>query len=331
MALDFKNLHLLVVEDIAPMRDLTVEMLKALGVGRISKACDGQAGYKAYEYEKPDIIITDWEMPNVDGIEFVQKIRRGRSSLNRTIPIIMMSGFCAHERVDSCRNAGVTEFLVKPFSAHDIASRIIYVAKHPRDFIVGQDFVGPDRRRKEENEYEGPVRRVKKTHQRIQPNDLLAKKIGVGTLSSVVVERSQKVIDQNKIDFIPIAESFLCQLSEAIKHAEEAGFSKKALDNIISPVMQVKANASIFKYVLIGDLANVMLGFLENLNGLDQDAIEIITAHHTTLAHLVSRGMKGDGGDIGTALKDELEGACARYKKIRAQNAKEELEKTIKT
>jgi DNA-binding response OmpR family regulator len=74
------------------------------------------------------------------------------------VPIIMMTGYSAQPRVIDARDQGVTEFLVKPFSASDLAKRIAYVINRPRDFVDSKKFFGPSRRRKRD-EYSGPERR----------------------------------------------------------------------------------------------------------------------------------------------------------------------------
>ena len=71
-------------------------MLKMLGVGEITTANDGYSGYQKYISEEPDIIMTDWQMPEMNGLELVHKIRKHKNSPNRSIPIIMMTVFCAH-------------------------------------------------------------------------------------------------------------------------------------------------------------------------------------------------------------------------------------------
>lgn len=60
------------------------------------------------------------------------------------VPIVLITGYSAWPRVEEARNAGVTEFLVKPFTANDLARRIAHVINSPRDFIETQDFwAGP--------------------------------------------------------------------------------------------------------------------------------------------------------------------------------------------
>lgn len=162
MAFHFERLHVLVVEDTEPLCKLVVSVLDTLGVG-VDVAEDGQQGFVKFCRENPDIVITDWHMTPVSGIDLVSQIRTDARSPNKMVPVIIMTGFNATQRVGFARDAGVTEYLVKPFSAGDLAKRIAHVIKNPRDFVLAPDFVGPDRRRRRDPDYKGPLRRFDDT------------------------------------------------------------------------------------------------------------------------------------------------------------------------
>ena len=159
MGFKFDRLSILIVEDTAPMRKLVCSVLETLGVGSVLTATDGEKGFELFCNTRPDIVIADWHMAPMSGIELVHKIRREEQSPNQTVPIIMMTGYSALPRVAEARDKGATEFLVKPFSANDLARRIAYVINKPRDFIETKDYFGPDRRRKIVADYKGPRRR----------------------------------------------------------------------------------------------------------------------------------------------------------------------------
>lgn len=159
MAFNFKRLSVLVVEDTLPMRKLIVSVLEALGVGQVFYADDGQAGFEAFKRERPDIVIADWHMQPVNGIDLTREIRNNPMSPDRMVPVILVTGYSALTRVAQARDAGVTEFMVKPFSANDLAKRLAYVINKPRDFIDCPTYFGPDRRRKKTPDYPGPFRR----------------------------------------------------------------------------------------------------------------------------------------------------------------------------
>ena len=141
------------------MLKLVTSVLDTLGVGKVYSAAEGDEGYTVFSKNNPDIVITDWHMQPISGIDLVKKIRNDKKSPNRTVPIVMMTGFSALPRVAQARDTGVTEFLVKPFSANDLARRIAYVINKPRDFIETPDYFGPDRRRRKIENYKGPFRR----------------------------------------------------------------------------------------------------------------------------------------------------------------------------
>src|SRR5690606_21328283 len=88
-------------------------------------------------------------MEPMNGIEFTDEIRNNAQSPNRMAPVILVTGYSALTRVAQARDVGVTEFLVKPFSANDLAKRLAYVINKPRDFIDSAQYFGPDRRRRE--------------------------------------------------------------------------------------------------------------------------------------------------------------------------------------
>ena len=142
------------------MLQLVRSVLETLGVEKVYDANDGQSGYVSFQRNKPDIVITDWHMEPMSGLDFVNKIRNDKNSHNKMVPIMMMTGFSAIPRVERARDVGVTEFLVKPFSANDLARRLAHVINKPRDFVETADYFGPDRRRKKRpSGFGGPFRR----------------------------------------------------------------------------------------------------------------------------------------------------------------------------
>ena len=148
----------------------------------------------------------------------------------------------------------------------------------------------------------------------IKANYILQAKVGSGPLDEKVVKECQKVLDNNNVDFAPMAKQFLDKLENAIEKAKNGEVKFDEAVNLMTlPVMELKANAAIFKYDLIGNLANVMLSFLESVKELDKTVIEIVSAHHKTLHAIVANKMKGDGGQNGKKLEQELKDACKRY------------------
>jgi DNA-binding response OmpR family regulator len=159
MPYDFRKVRVLIVDDQKYGRDLVKAIMKSLGVGGIETATDGDSAFFAFREKPVDIVITDWLMEPSCGLEMTRRMRNDPKSPNPLVPIIMASGFSERWRVLQARDAGVTEYLVKPFAAKHLLERITAVIENPRPFIRAGAFFGPDRRRRSSFDYAGPKRR----------------------------------------------------------------------------------------------------------------------------------------------------------------------------
>ncbi len=150
---------ILIVDDMKPMLGLTKNILTIFGFKDIYTSHDATEAFDLVYKHDPDLIITDWIMEPMDGLEFTRRIRRDPRAPNPYVPIIMMTGFSSRLRVEGARDAGITEFLVKPFSSRDLYARVVQIIERPRQFVDTGAFFGPDRRRKDDSKYEGQRRR----------------------------------------------------------------------------------------------------------------------------------------------------------------------------
>lgn len=152
-----------------------------------------------------------------------------------------------------------------------------------------------------------------KTFKVHQANRTLQARIGTGTLDEKAVERSQNVMDQNQVDFGPMAQGFLDELKDAIQALKDNPDINDPIQTMVTPVMQLKANASTFRYTLVSNLANIMLNFLEAIKKVDGDVLAIVDAHRQSLQLIVTKKITGDGGPVGKQMQEELQSACQRY------------------
>jgi DNA-binding response OmpR family regulator len=159
MTYQFHRISVLIIEDNMPMMEITKSLLLTFGVGNVIGAPNGDIGFRRFCQYNPDIVIADWMMKPTDGISLTRRIRNDLAAPNPYVPIILMTGFSEKRRVLEARDAGVTEFLVKPFMAKDLYRRIAQVIERPRQFVRSDDFFGPDRRRTVAEDYGGPQRR----------------------------------------------------------------------------------------------------------------------------------------------------------------------------
>jgi len=90
-------------------------------------------------------------MEPMDGLEFTRAVRMDPTSPNPFIPIIMLTGHTEMHRIVEARDAGVTEFLAKPVTANGVYARIKSVVENPRPFIKTDRYLGPSRRRRQQD------------------------------------------------------------------------------------------------------------------------------------------------------------------------------------
>lgn len=143
------RVHVLILDDDIHMGKVVRDMLEMIGFEKIHSARDGASGIKLLQQRNIDMVITDWRMDPLDGIDFVKYIRTSPDSPNRFLPIIMMTGQAEREDVEVARDSGVNEFVVKPFNVRTLMERIVTVIENPRNFVMAKTFKGPDRRRRD--------------------------------------------------------------------------------------------------------------------------------------------------------------------------------------
>jgi len=142
------RIKFLVVEDNLFMRQIIRRVLKALEAEEVRECSDGAEALKILQTFVPDIVITDWEMTPINGIELTKMLRTVNDSFNPFIPIIMLTAHSEISRIVEARDAGVNEFVVKPISVKALFARIQSVIEKPRQFVKIGNYFGPDRRRK---------------------------------------------------------------------------------------------------------------------------------------------------------------------------------------
>ena len=149
---DFANKRILLVDDHSHIRAILTSILNGLGMFDLSTADRADRALQRLEAEHVDIVITDFRMPGMSGITLAQRIRaeaRARvPRFNAAMPIIMITSFGTKKCLVAARDAGIDEFLAKPFTTTGLAERLDAVLNMQREFIVSDSYLGPCRRRK---------------------------------------------------------------------------------------------------------------------------------------------------------------------------------------
>ena len=154
---DVTTLSILIVEDNVHFRTLIHSILQALGISKLEEARDGNEALEILGELSPDLVILDWKMEGMDGVECVRQIR-AMDGPNRFVPIIMVTGYTEASLKKQARDAGVNDFLGKPISPRSLWGRIVSVMEKRPAFYQSDDYFGPERRNKE-HKHDGPERR----------------------------------------------------------------------------------------------------------------------------------------------------------------------------
>lgn len=121
------RMKVLVVDDFATMRKIVRNILKQIGFDNLVEAEDGQAALQVLKNETIGLVVTDWNMPNMTGLELLEKIRTDPQTAK--LPVLMVTAEGLKENVVAAVKAGVNNYVVKPFTAEILQEKIEQIFK----------------------------------------------------------------------------------------------------------------------------------------------------------------------------------------------------------
>ncbi len=122
-AYDLSGLNVMVIDDSVHMLRIVKTIFNAMGIFSVQYISDVEEARKELRFKKPDIIITDWEMEPVNGLEFTRDLRKEGGFFSR-VPIILLTGHTEYERVMEAIQSGVSDVLAKPVSIEILHRRL---------------------------------------------------------------------------------------------------------------------------------------------------------------------------------------------------------------
>ena len=143
------GLSYMIVDDSRFARTTIKNVLHALGIRGVFEVESAEQALSDIDKHPIDIVIIDFEMPGMSGAEFTWRLRRSKNERLQRMPVVMVSNHADESHIRLAINAGVNEFLPKPFSQADILMRVKRAVIAPKPFIVAEGYVGPDRRFKD--------------------------------------------------------------------------------------------------------------------------------------------------------------------------------------
>jgi two-component system chemotaxis response regulator CheY len=120
-----KNMRIFIVDDYNTMLRILRNLLRQLEINQVEEATDGETAFDMMMKTPPDLIISDWNMVPMTGLELLRKVR-AEPKLRR-IPFIMVTAESKTENVIAAKQAGVSNYIVKPFNAETLRAKIMSV------------------------------------------------------------------------------------------------------------------------------------------------------------------------------------------------------------
>ena len=359
--LNWDKVNIMVVDDNAFMRKLIVSTLYALGFPSVVDLPSAKDALKALSLSRTnpieagiatiDIIISDFVMPELDGSLFLRWIRTDKKAPDRFVPFVMCSGAADQAVVETARDAGVTEFLAKPFSAKTMGDRILEVIRNPRQYVLAQGYFGPDRRRldrpvhwqaiRESNNFLEGDRRITTADQiqvvqtrsntrtlrddvraiYFRPANKLREKLGPNALRGqidfdpLVIQAAELRIQELVGDYSTWVNRYLESMDQSFEALSTGSGNPSAhIRNINQIAHELRGQGGIFDYPLITAFGKTLFEATSDITAeVTENRLKLMEAHIDALRLVFSKQIKGNGGDVGMALMKDIKRAVHKY------------------
>lgn len=287
------RMPVLIVEDNDPARRMVTEVLRGAGFGVIHWARSAEEALERMTAQNPALILLDWGLPGLSGLELARRIRQAAVQPDpqvpdARVPLIMLTGRQKTSEVTQARNAGVDEFVVKPFSTVSLLRAVNAGLNERRDFVVSAGYVGPCRRRQKAAGFSGPYKRVMDIEQTADAR--------MGQL---------------------FAESLSLEM-EAVRTLMEArgGLDRTTLDYMVDRLTQAEQRAHKIRHKLLEQVTHSLNEYVRQW-GTDADP-NVLNAHLSALIRL--KDVPPEQADQASAIVRSLGNLVAKrkHRKLRA-------------
>ena len=126
-----KSKKILIVDDARSMRSLLVAVLREFGITRVDEAGDGVEALRKLQGSHYDLVLCDWEMPAMSGIELLEQVRKDDSTAQ--VPFIMVTSLANAEKVREAIAVGTSDYIVKPINTETVISKVTRVLSPATD------------------------------------------------------------------------------------------------------------------------------------------------------------------------------------------------------
>lgn len=358
-AYDFSRMSVLVVDDSRFMRSLITTTLRALGVERVVTAENGEdaiavmspaataasMGESMVGRTGVDLIISDYVMPVVDGEMFAKWVRISDKSPDRFLPFVMISAAADRDVLFACRDAGVDEFIAKPFSADSVVKRLLVAIENPRPYIYCPNYFGPDRRRQTK-----PV----ETDRRAKNDDdveilhsgkdiakmgkgkrkrayifklpkLLKQKLSTGMrpkpgeplFDPELIAAAEEKIANMETDYADWVGESIDELQQAHHRAiEDPEKSALHFETMNRVALELRGQGGIFGYPLITQFGKSLFDITGEGMNVTTNLLDLIDSHISLVKVVITQKIAGDGGTTGRELLQSLAEAKKKFSEV---------------
>jgi len=308
------TLNVLVADRDQRTASLVQRILFSFGFRNMDVTTNGESALALLRSRPYDIIITEWNMVPVDGVTLVKAIRYAKEDarIPRDIPIIMLTARADKKSVYIARDAGITEFVAKPFSAKTISNRIIQIIDNPRSFVEAPGYVGPDRRRRGEPPPGVSDRRGTASEQgKLSPaNQSLRNQLGNLAAADII---NDMTVAEAQADLLRAEDAFIDWAVEDIERLEKAYAIMQARPShadaqreIVYAAYAIKAQAGIFGYALGSEVGTLLVDYLESRRSFNEDHLLVIRKHIDTISVIFKQKIKDSGQGIAIDMLESL-------------------------
>ena len=360
LRLNWDNIAIMVVDDNAFMRNLIVSTVRALGMSNVVAKSSATEAIQALGLSRRDptaagfgtidIILSDFVMQEVDGALFLRWIRTSKNAPDRFVPFLMCSGAADQRVVEAARDAGVSEFLAKPFSAKSMGDRILEVIKNPRQYVLAPGYFGPDRRRQDrpaswniEEDFSQPEKnrriteaaQIQVVHARsnlrnlrddvraiyLRPAKRLRDKLGPNALRGqidfdpLVIQAAESRIHDLVGDYAVWVKNYLDTMARSYKAlCQRVDDPKPHILAINQIAHELRGQGGIFDYPLLTSFGRSLYhATLDTRGEVTENRLKLIEAHIDALRVVFNKRVRGSGGKVGADLLKDIERAVKMY------------------
>lgn len=332
-----KNYHILLVDSDTELVRVLRALMREMGFVNCDVTSSGLDAYHMMQNEPYDFLITDWNTNHITGMELLKRLRKSPDSPHPTVPAIMLTGRAEQSDVILARDAGVNEYVVKPFSVKSIFSRIERIVENPRQFVITREFVGPTRRVHSAPPPGQKERRFRKVQPQLQPVDIhgamraadtpriwlpdfsLKYKLGTNTrLESIITDA---VLKQAQAAVDAISEQSLSWVKENLNEMRKLQ-ARMAADNagtgtsyeLGELALTVNSRAGTFGYGRASEIAYLLYLFCRNSLIVTNKSHQMVVAKHIDVLHVIlGNRMLGSAGALGDQMVAELKKLAGKF------------------